>query len=224
MHIAAGSHGTEGVLYLAGGYELAVDARLRDDVGYMLEPRMGRRICLSWVPFAIDNGCFSTSRAFDAAAFMRDLEHIRTRYLAQCLFAVAPDVVGDAVRTLARSIPFMPRIRSLGYQVAFVSQDDADLGELPWDMFDVLFVGGSDAWKDSERSWALCAEASRRGKRIHVGRVNGYKRLRECVARGYVESVDGTMLNYHPTVNWEYLGQMLDAAAVDGPRPVRARR
>jgi hypothetical protein len=41
---------------------------------------------------------------------------------ADCLFAVAPDVLGDAEATLARSFPMLPKIRALGYSAVYVAQ------------------------------------------------------------------------------------------------------
>lgn len=199
------------MMYLAGGYDLLVDARTRDDIGYMLEPRMGRRIALSWVPFAIDNGCYSTSFHFDLAWWIKDLIWVAMRYLSTCLFVVAPDVVGNAWATFDRSFPLLPLIRQFGYRAAYVTQDGQDRFDPPWDHFDVLFVGGSNAWKDSEASWALCREAKQRGKSVHVGRVNGLARLARCRREG-VDSVDGTMLNYHPTRMWDRLCRILDIA------------
>jgi hypothetical protein len=82
---------------------------------------------------------------------------------------------------------------------------------VPWDMLDVLFVGGSNQWKDSDASWALCHEASQRGKSVHVGRVNGYARVAECKRQGIVDSIDGTMLNFRHERSWVQLCAMLDA-------------
>lgn len=209
------------MLYLAGGYDLSIDAQVRDDVGYMLEPRMGRRISLAWVPFAIDNGCFSKTYSFDLVWWIRDLLWIARRYLRTCLFVVAPDVVGNAWATFDRSLPLLPLIRSFGYRAAYVTQDGHDRFSPPWDMFDVLFVGGTNAWKDSEASWALCREARARGKSVHVGRVNGLARLERCV-REHVESADGTMLNFHPTLMWDKLSRILDAAKAPSSIEMRA--
>ena len=41
----------------------------------------------------------------------------------RCLFAVAPDVVGNAQATAERSRPMPARIRALGFPVAYVLQD-----------------------------------------------------------------------------------------------------
>jgi hypothetical protein len=63
-------------------------------------------------------------------------------YAESCLFATAPDVVGDAEATIERSRPWLPKIRALGYKVAFAAQDGQENLPVPWDEFDVLFLGG----------------------------------------------------------------------------------
>jgi hypothetical protein len=117
-----------------------------------------------------------------------------------CVFATAPDVVGDAAATLARSVPWLPRIRALGYPAAFVAQDGQESLPVPWDEFDVLFVGGSTKWKLGAAARLLVGEAKRRGKHVHMGRVNSYRRFRYAEAIG-CDSVDGTFLVFGPEVN-----------------------
>lgn len=119
-----------------------------------------------------------------------------------CRFAVAPDVVGDAAATLERSAPWLPRIRDLGLPAAFVAQDGLEDLDVPWSTFDVLFVGGSTDWKLGPAARELVAEARRRGKGIHVGRVNSRRRFRYAEAIGGPDvSVDGTFLAYGPRTN-----------------------
>lgn len=43
--------------------------------------------------------------------------------------------------------------------------------------FDVLFLGGSTAWKLGSAARRLTTEAKARGKQVHMGRVNSLKRL-----------------------------------------------
>ncbi len=155
------------------------------------------------VTWCADNGCFSdqwnenrwwswlVANAGDAAS---------------CAFAVAPDVVGDAWLTHLKSAPWLPKIRNLGYPVAYVAQDGLEDLELPydgtdwWDSFDVLFVGGTTAWKLGAAARRIVAEAKGRGKRVHMGRVNSERRYRYAQAIG-CDSADGTFLTFGPTVN-----------------------
>ena len=117
-----------------------------------------------------------------------------------CAFATAPDVVGDAEATLAESLPWLPRIRALGYPAALVSQDGLEHLTVPWDEFDVLFIGGTTGWKLGPAARTLVLEAKRRGKRVHMGRVNSARRWRYAEHIG-CDSVDGTYLTFGPDIN-----------------------
>lgn len=119
----------------------------------------------------------------------------------RCLFAVAPDVVGDAAATLARSEYFLPLIRHYTrFPAALVGQDGLEAMRVPWDEFDVFFIGGSTAWKLGPAARRLVAEANRRGKHVHMGRVNSLKRLRYADAIG-CDSADGTFVAFAPDEN-----------------------
>lgn len=120
--------------------------------------------------------------------------------LDRCQFAVAPDVVGDAVATLERSMPWLARIRALGVPVAFVAQNGIENTVIPWDDFDVLFLGGDDAFKLGATARRLTLEAKARGKRVHMGRVNSARRMRYARLTG-CDSADGTYIAFGPDVN-----------------------
>lgn len=162
--------------------------------------------------WAADNGCFAETpaRPFRPAAFLRWLAALPRE---GCLFAVAPDVVGDAAATLARSQPMLPRIRDLGFPVAVVAQDGLEhidrAGDLDWTGFDALFIGGSTEWKLSQAAADLARRARDRGLWTHMGRVNSYRRLRAAASTGF-DSVDGTYLAYGPQVNGPRLMDWLD--------------
>ena len=155
------------------------------------------------VVWCADNGCYSDR--WDEAKwwkFLQDNAHAAD----SCLFAVAPDVVGDALATHERSEPWLPKIRALGYPVAYVAQDGLEDLELPhdgtdwWDDFDVLFIGGTTEWKLGPHARRLVREAKARGKHVHMGRVNSARRYRYAHAIG-CDSVDGTFLTQGPDVN-----------------------
>lgn len=149
---------------------------------------------------------------------------------SRCLYAVAPDVLGDAAATWNRSAPWLPLIRDLGYPSALVAQDGFDSEAIDWSMFDVLFIGGrplvtkdtpmseqrrlrAREWKRSENGgFAAIREAKRRGKWVHVGRVNGGAFLRNVAAAG-ADSADGSLLTYSPDKWWPLLLKWFDAAA-----------
>lgn len=210
-------------------------------LGLLVQPNNGYRRHLADYPvWAADNGCFSeaTSQAFDA-----DFDGALSTFLAwlsemveaaggpdRCLFANAPDKldwhtdengrrfpIGDAAETLRRAEVALPLIRALGVPAALVAQDGLENLEVPWDSFDVLFLGGSTEWKLSEGARQLVAEAKRRGKRVHMGRVNSRKRY--GIAAGWgCDTVDGTYLAFGPEKNLpKLLGWVAEFGGDDEP-------
>lgn len=183
------------MLYLSG----AVRRELYDmpGTGLMMTPMMGNAPDLTRIPWAADTGCYSAggSREFDRDAYLRWLSQ---RPTSTCLFATAPDVVGDAAATWERSRDVLPAIQALGYRAALVAQDG--LEHVDWDAIDCLFVGGSTAWKLSEPAYGFVREAKRRGKWAHMGRVNSQRRLLAAALAGY-DSADGTFLAFGPDTN-----------------------
>lgn len=161
--------------------------------GLILTPRGGGTQVPAGVPWCADNGAFTG--AFDWDRFERFLTAMRPQ-AATCRFVAAPDVVGNACATLDRYRYYAWRIKALGYPVALVAQDG--LESLRWPPeYDALFVGGSTAWKLSDAALWCIARAKAAGKWVHVGRVNGAKRIRHFqIAR--VDSADGTHLTYNP--------------------------
>lgn len=183
---------------------------LRPDVGVMWTPEGGTSPArLDWCPrFACDTGCYTQGARFELARYLDWLAGLNG-HRHKCLFATAPDVVGAAAATWARSRDVLPRIRALGYRAALVAQDGIDRCGLDWDAFDVLFMGGSTAFKLSEQAYALVAEAKRRGKWTHQGRCNSWRRLRAAAAAGY-DSADGTCLRYNPPQYVREIASWLD--------------
>lgn len=149
--------------------------------------------------WAADNGCFTQPGSYTDERFLAWLAR-EAPNRGRCLFAVAPDVVGDAAATLERSLPMLPRIREAGYLAALVAQDGLEHLEIPWYAFDVLFIGGSTEWKMGEAVKGLISLAKGLGKWVHVGRVNSRRRFRHFAALG-VDSVDGTFLAFGPSKN-----------------------
>jgi hypothetical protein len=180
------------VLILVSGSSRTV-RRLLDsgvpNLGQLVTPGNHNAV-MAGVKWGMDNGAFS---GFDPLSFRRRLArdvHARER----CLFAVCPDVVGDARATLALFGQWRDEVAAAGYPIAFVGQDGAESTDVPWDRLDAWFVGGSTAWKLSLASADLIGEARRRGKWCHVGRVNSLRRLRWCVEAG-ANSCDGSSMS-----------------------------
>jgi hypothetical protein len=167
-------------------------------LGFIDTPLQGNKRPEGFV-WCADNGAFSDK--WEAEKWWRFLVK-NAAHAGSCVFATAPDVVGDHEATLERSRPWLPRIRALGYPAAFVVQDGATVENVPWGEFDVLFIGGAedDVFKLGPDARALAAEARRRGLWVHMGRVNSRKRWRYADAIG-CDSVDGTYLTFGPQVN-----------------------
>jgi hypothetical protein len=171
------------------------DAMTAGLLGCITTPKQGNKIPEGAV-FCADNGVFGKGYPGDEAwwAWVQGLPR------ENCAFVVAPDVVADAAATIERSAPWLARIRSAGFPVAFVAQDGLESLEVPWDDFDVLFIGGSTDWKLSRHARALTTAAKARGKDVHMGRVNSEKRLRYAEFIG-CDSADGTYIAFGPDTN-----------------------
>lgn len=181
------------------------------ELGFIDTPRQRNRrpAGLTW---CADNGAFG--KEYDEGKWWAFLvKHAADAERA--VFATAPDVVGDAAATLAKSAPFFEPMRRLGYRVALVAQDGQESLPVPWAEIDALFIGGSTEWKTSEHAARLMAEAKARGKWVHVGRVNSYKRLRWAAEHG-ADSVDGTFLRFAPTENLDRLRAWYSKLAREG--------
>lgn len=171
------------------------DAIRKGLIGHIATPESTR--ASQWVQgstWCADNACFSDS--FNSTKWWTWLERHVER-IDTCRFAVAPDTVGDAVATLKRAQPWLSRIRALGYPVAFVAQDGIEATEVPWDDFDALFIGGTTEFKLGHVARGYAGQAKRRGKWVHMGRVNSLRRYRYAEAIG-CDSVDGTFLTFGP--------------------------
>ena len=176
-----------------------------DQIGVMLSFNAGKQARHGHSVFAADNGCFAQGEKYSDEKFLQWLEKLDRK---NCLFAAAPDVVGCAVGTRKRGYPMLPKIRNLGFKAAFIVQDGETAEEIKWDQLDAIFVGGTTRWKLSQAAAAIVAEAKRRGKWVHMGRVNSFKRMRLAAAIG-CDSVDGTYLAFEPDNRKEDIKQWI---------------
>ncbi len=217
--------GMVGVIsYLTGAHNDAVASVAHErEIGLLVQP--GNRYDLQvhkYPTWAGDNGAFTrVAGGFDPDKFRAMLD--RPALLAArstCLFVVAPDkldvlpcgaVVGDAIGTLEQFPAWAEEIHARGYPVALVAQDGLEhlLEYIPWDLLDVLFIGGSTEWKLSRGAHECAFWAQIKGKRTHMGRVNSYKRMALAESWG-VDTADGTFLAFGPTKNLPRLLGWLD--------------
>lgn len=167
-------------------------------IGWLITPRVRRlrtsmRQIAGW--WAMDNDCFNAQN-FDPRKFIAALQ-LNADIRGRCLFVTAPDVVADAKATLHRFRHWGPSIHGLDYPVALVAQDGLENLAIPWDDFEVLFIGGSTDWKLSPAAVWLIREAKRHDKWVHVGRVNSRQRVLFCHHAG-ADSIDGTHFAIEP--------------------------
>ena len=197
-------------------------------------PKQGNDLALvPGVPICADNGAFGKGYPGDGAWF----SWLMRLPLSQVTFAVAPDVPFDSLATLDRSLPWFGPIRELGIKAALVAQNHfEDIALVPWDEFDVLFLGGTAEcvrcsyvrpvgdfetehcptcerrlieWKIGAAAHRLTVQAKGRGKQVHMGRVNSFKRLHKAQRFG-CDSADGTYVKHGPDTNLPKLLDWLD--------------
>lgn len=161
--------------------------------GRLVQPRHYSSIeatARAGIPWAADNDCF---QGLDAPAFSAMLD--RLKGLPGCLFVAVPDVVGDALATRDLFEMWAPALERRGLPVALVAQDGLeDLGpwlERTWHRLSGLFIGGSTEWKLGLAAEHLIRDAKERDKWVHMGRVNGRRRVQYARVVG-CDSVDGS--------------------------------
>jgi len=210
------------VILLVSGATTTVRQFFNDGepVGRLVVPRdrNAPSVLCNGQPWAADNGSFSS---FDPDAFVRMLDRWRV-CREQCLFVALPDVVGDWRRTLKLYHRWFVTVSKRIYPTALVAQDGLErrLGNVPWGMLDAIFIGGSTSWKLGPAR-LVAAEAKRRGKWLHVGRVNSRRRLRYCIEIG-ADSVDGSGMSRYPeTKIGEYCRFLRSEGAQQQFLPVR---
>lgn len=168
----------------------AENIRLNAPVGFLVTPQTGYRrsrvfaVTQTW---AADNDCFG---GLDRPAYERMLTAWQGAK-PDPLWLNAPDVVADARATLERFEEWEPILHGLGFPVALTLQDGQEDLLVPWSRIEAVFVGGSTEFKLSDAAGQLCQEARRRGKQVHMGRVNSMRRM-EQAARFGCHSIDGS--------------------------------
>lgn len=163
-------------------------AQYQQNLGVLLTPNNRNSVSsvlATGLVWAVDNGAFI---GFNPVLFRRCLRRVAGQQ--RLLWVVCPDVVADARATLALFCEWHEEITQSG-PVAFVGQDGQEDFDLPWQRFKCFFLGGSTGWKLSRAAADLVAEARRRHKWVHMGRVNTLRRLRTAYDLR-CDSVDGS--------------------------------
>ena len=202
------------MIWLSGQLGTVLDAEHRYDLGVMCQPTStaidGQLVAIrrTGIYWAVDNEAFSEK--FDADRWRSWLARVPIATRLTCLFVVVPDVLhktpegvrGDPEATYARFWEYITTVRDLRYRAAYVTQDGATTGLVPWEEIDCLFVGGSDAWKLCDQSVALIREAQERGLWTHMGRCQARETVGGRIAAAHalgMDSGDGTVLARDPS-------------------------
>lgn len=168
--------------------------------GRLLTPRHYSRVLETsarGIPYAIDNDGFG---GVDETAFRKMIDHLiftEGRWGdPNCLFINSPDVFypdGTPAHddTLEQWHKWRGELGLTGWPLSFVLQIGATIDNVPWRQLDAVFIGGTTDWKLGDEARALVVEAKRRGKWVHMGRVNSVRRIAYAKAIG-VDSVDGS--------------------------------
>lgn len=111
-----------------------------------------------------------------------------------CRFVCAPDVVGDARRTLEVFDYWHDRLGH--WPIALVAQDGQENLPIPWMHIDAIFIGGTTEWKMGRGASAIVKAGKAIGAWVHVGRVNTPDRFSYFEKLG-ADSIDGTGISLH---------------------------
>jgi hypothetical protein len=221
--------------------ELVASVAHENEIGLLVQPGNSYDLQVHKYPaWAGDNGAFTKAAGgFSAERFRAMLQRPALQAAkATCLFVAAPDCItveadgtvrGDAAGTLDQFRAWALEIRAAGFPVALVAQNGLEhlLGRMwredLWSLVDVLFLGGGPdpalvtpenrdgEWKLSQGARTCVYAAKNRGKRVHIGRVNSYKRLQfgqtilpgaavnvdgERMPGGCIDTADGTFLKF----------------------------
>ena len=174
------------------------DEAMKPHLGFMVTPNTGnsiQRLCSWGIPWCADNAAFN-HKQFDRKRFLAMCEKIQAAPTPP-VFVTVPDQVGNHECTGYLFDRWLRYLDVLGFDLpwAFVLQNGIESPEeVPWDFISAVFIGGDDDFKeDTLVTLDLIPEARRRGKWVHMGRVNGRRRLRLAL-HADCDSVDGSSL------------------------------
>lgn len=172
-------------------------------IGHLFSPG-SQRGPFPFCKYAFDNGVFAKGNDWDSAVWVKMLEWGKLSGQSP-IWNLVPDAVGDRDATLRKWDEFSPVARQYGWPLAFAVQDGMAERDVPPDAA-VVFVGGSTEWKwDTYRDWCSAFP------RVHIGRVNTYRRLFDCHDAG-AESIDGTGWTRGDQRQWRGLNAYLEEA------------
>jgi hypothetical protein len=152
----------------------------------------------------IDNGMFTKAGRENFSWDMYEkmvkvaLAQEKREVLPRLNFFTVPDEPFDWAATLKKFKTHesdVQKLRGYGAPVAICVQNGATVDNVPFDKVDVIFIGGDDKYKVGEEVEAIVKKAQSSGKQVHMGRVNGTKRL-NTASQWQTDTADGTYLTH----------------------------
>ncbi len=146
--------------------------------------------------WACDNDVFS---GYAPKRIKRFIEQYQP-FARTCVFFNSPDVLLDAVGTMARFDEWEPVLHKLGWPVAFTLQNGMERLKIPFGRIEALFIGASDDWRYGSHAQYVIEQiriARSRGLWVHVGRVATIKNIKYWNAVG-IDSFDSTGYTIEP--------------------------
>ncbi len=136
-------------------------------------------------PWALDNGAFGAwrgGRPFDAAGFRKRVAKAEAMTPLPFM-CVLPDIVAGGLESLALSLRWLAELPA-ALPWYLVVQDGMTLVDVEPHLPRLagLFLGGTDAFKATARSWADLAHAH--GKPFHFGRAASVPKIQMALASG----------------------------------------
>ena len=187
------------VILVSGASKTLQRLQGHPNLGQLLTPQAGNAI-MSGMPYAADNAAYSN---WDEGKFVRMLDSLVGK---SPMWVSVPDVVGKAIATSRLYDKWWPEINGRGLPVALVAQNGQESIGLPpeW-KYDCLFIGGDNEFKLGAHVRWLVKKVKSKGKLVHMGRVNSWRRLCYAYEIG-CDSVDGTGFSRFPDT---YIPQMI---------------
>ena len=174
-------------------------ARETGRIGHLYSPTH-QRGPWPWFPYALDNGAFGCwdpdTNVFDYEKWnTREDDWKRLLFWAQAaaikpLWAIVPDVPGNAKETILRWSKYAGEIKASGIPLAVAVQDGMTVSDIEFlnPRYDVICVGGTTEWK-----WQTVEQWAKAG-RCHLLRCSDPEKLDYLQSLG-VESCDSTAWN-----------------------------
>lgn len=148
---------------------------LQDQTGVellQLRTPLTRYASRNYLHYGVDNGAYS---GFQERKYLSLVDEcVDDPY---CMWINLPDVPGSARATTAlfHEYCFYPGLNVLNR--CYTVQDGITPKMIPWQYITAVFIGGTTKFKNGKIARAVARGARKRGKWVHVGRINTPRRI-----------------------------------------------